>query len=96
MTWIADPMVRKVSHKSVVKHGGEHQIDRCIEEMSELVQALLKERRYHRESDVEDVLNELGDVIFTLHHVVNAYDFSDIDIDAAVRRSVSRYERETQ
>jgi NTP pyrophosphatase (non-canonical NTP hydrolase) len=94
MTWTADPMIKKISHKSVVDHGGEHQIDRCIEEMSELIQALMKERRYHRESDIENVLSELGDVIFTLHHVINAYDFTEIDIDSTLRRSVSRYERE--
>lgn len=95
---------QKLSEEAVLKNGTQFQIDRCIEEMAELTQALLKDRRYVRdcvrngypvgENHEHRVLEELGDVLFTLHHVMNSYLIDEIDIEQAIMWSMDRYEKE--
>lgn len=55
-------MTRHEILKTAIKqYGRDAQIDICIEEMSELTKALIKNRRCHGEN-LADVLEEIGDV----------------------------------
>lgn len=80
---------------AVKKYGADYQIDRCIEEMSELTKELLKDRRKRRDISVtKKILSELGDVIFTLHHIQTAYCFDDEEISDALDKSLYRFKSE--
>lgn len=83
----------RVSELSCRKESNDFEIDRCLEEMSELAKELLKDRRYGINGDLtrkERVLSELGDVILTLHHIQTVYEFLDSDIIKATRMSIDR------
>ena len=54
----------KICFNAIKTYGAESQVDKAIEEMSELTKALLKERRYG-ENRV-DVCEEIADVFITL------------------------------
>jgi NTP pyrophosphatase (non-canonical NTP hydrolase) len=63
----------EILNKAIDKFGTSSQIDKAIEEMSELTKALLKER-YARKTDyhfsaIDNVCEELADVIIMLEQV---------------------------
>lgn len=85
---------QKLSKEAVLKNGTQFQIDRCIEEMSELTKALLKDRRDSSYDTMEDILYEFADVLFTLTHIQVIYEFTDAVIDEAFNKSLERFKRE--
>lgn len=93
-------LAKELSAYACEKYSCDCEIDRCIEEMVELTKALLKDRRakqanlddaYHCENHV---LSELGDLIFTLHHIQTSYGFSDKQISDALDKSMQRFKQE--
>ena len=85
---------KTLSMYAVKKYGDVFEIDRCIEEMSELTKALLKCRRDESHDTQEDILYELGDVLFTLTHIQTVYGFTDEQISNAFNDSLLRFRRE--
>ena len=61
--------------KAVIDQYGEQaQIDVAIEEMSELIKALIKDRRYGNTKTLNSVLEELADVSIMLEQLLLIYD----------------------
>lgn len=87
-------LAKELSAYAVNKYGADFEIDRCIEEMSELTKALLKDRRDSSYDTMEDILYELGDVLFTLTHIQVMYEFSDAVIDEAFNKALERFKWE--
>lgn len=59
--------------QTVEKFGHERQIDKAIEEMSELTQALLKDRYAEDDAFTNNVYEELADVFITLNELFFIY-----------------------
>lgn len=59
--------------ETVEKFGHERQIDKAIEEMSELAQALLKDRYAEDDAFTDNVYEELADVFITLNELMFIY-----------------------
>ena len=59
--------------QTVEKFGHERQIDKAIEEMSELTQALLKDRYAEDDAFTDNVYEELADVFITLNELFFVY-----------------------
>ena len=87
-------LAKELSTYAVNKYGADFEIDRCIEEMSELTKALLKDRRDSSYDAIEDILYELGDVLFTLTHIQTAYEIEDKFIDDMFNKSMNRFRYE--
>ena len=80
--------------------GTDKQIDMCIEEMSELIKALLKERRYsqdasHKEQLRRDVIEEIADVANYIDELSMIYGRTDIDYirEQKLNRAVEKLEK---
>ena len=58
----------------------DRQLDLAIEEMSELIKALLKDRRYETQGTKLNVLEEIADVYNMLDQVKIIYGLSESDI----------------
>lgn len=87
-------LAKELSTYAVNKYGADFEIDRCIEEMSELTKALLKCRREYSYDAIEDILYELGDVLFTLTHIQTVYEITDKGIDDIFDKSLERFKWE--
>ena len=59
--------------ETVEKFGHERQIDKAIEEMAELTQALLKDRYAEDDAFTDNVYEELADVFITLNELMFIY-----------------------
>lgn len=83
--------------EAINKCGKEHQIDICIEEMSELTKALIKDRRHGRreKQDWLYIIEELADVkimIKQMEIIFRCGDKVDEQIDFKVNRLKERLE----
>lgn len=56
-------------YQVIRRKGKDHQIDIAIEEMSELMKALLKDRRHHSPETVNDITEEMADVAICLEEL---------------------------
>lgn len=70
---------------AAVRHyGGSHQIDVAIEELAELVQALVKAKRYAEDKDFErfraNVIEEIADVEIMLAQLRIIFDIGENEI----------------
>lgn len=60
--------------RDAIKHyGPAYQVDRAVEEMAELMQALLRARRPERGADLQNVREEIADVQITLDQLKIIY-----------------------
>lgn len=59
--------------ETVEKFGHERQVDKAIEEMAELTQALLKDRYAEDDAFTDNVYEELADVFITLNELMFIY-----------------------
>lgn len=66
-------MNREILYRVIDAYGKDKQIDIAIEEMSELIKALLKDRRYHTEQTKRDVTEEMADVFICLEQLTIMY-----------------------
>ena len=88
------------------RYGPDSQIDVCIEEMSELTKALIKDRRsklYMRESQFDgrtDVIEELADVYFMLEYIKHIFQVDEEELYHQIlikaKRTLHRYLMEDQ
>ena len=90
--------MEEVIKSMVEKYGMESQVDVCIEEMSELQKALIKERRtrlYNREKQFatqskENIKEELADVLFMLEYLKHIFGISEEELTIEVNNKVCR------
>lgn len=75
-----------VFQKAIETYGEQSQIDIAIEEMSELIKALLKERRETKFSSkaVCDICEEIADVLITVEQLILIFDFPIDDVETCV------------
>lgn len=77
----------------VIHYGTESQIDKSIEEMSELTKALLKHRR--QEGSYAQVAEEIADVAIMMQQLVTLYNAHGDISDRAVQKLKRLKERMT-
>ena len=81
--------------KATKHHGVECQVDVAIEEMSELIKALIKERRAMQGNwpdlpkAMNDVVEEIADVYIMLSQLIMIYDYNDW-VQAEVYKKIER------
>lgn len=95
-------------HKIAIEQGFEYYSRQCIEEMSELIQALNKLWRYQRtcdedfpDSDVEKIENtlltnvaeEIADVLITIENIKYLLSIPDSKITDIIEYKIDRYNR---
>lgn len=95
-------------HKIAIEQGFEYSSRQCIEEMSELIQALNKLWRYQRtcdedfpDSDVEKIENtlltnvaeEIADVLITIENIKYLLSIPDSKITDIMKYKIDRYNR---
>lgn len=91
-------MNKEILKKAINTYGCNGQVDVCIEEMSELTKALIKDRR-HNGSNVEDWLNiieEIADVKIMLEQmemIFNCKDRVSEQIEYKINRLKERLEQ---
>lgn len=81
-------LVKVLSH-----YGSDAQIDICIEEMSELTKALIKNRRYHTVQTQKDIVEELTDVLICTEYIKQIFGISQNDIDEVRQYKIDRINR---
>lgn len=70
--------------------GLQHQVDKCIEEMSELTKELLKNR--DGEKNLDHIAEEIADVLITVHQMVAGFDVY-FEVDEYIARKLQRLKR---
>ncbi len=83
-----------VLQAAVDHYGPERQVDKAIEEMSELTKALLKLRYRKDEHTTEDVLEEMADVEIMLDQLKLIFGYKTLYRDEKVYRLVERLHEE--
>ena len=85
-----------VLENAIVRYGKRAQSDMAIEEMSELIKAIMKYRRACSDPDVEKrrkaqraIAEEIADVIVMMAQMVMMYDYRG-DVQAAVDFKINR------
>lgn len=81
----------KILHDAIQTYGENSQIDKAIEEMSELTKALLKHRQNN--GSVDDIIEEIADVYIMLSQLCLIFEataavdvFTDYKIERLQRR----------
>ena len=81
---------RKLYGQCLDKWGPNSQIDMCIEEMSELIQALCKAKRYKKPDKwLAQVYEEIADVTIMLEQVISIFDGEEV-VPMVVKRKLKR------
>ena len=66
----------------------------CIEEMSELIKALIKHRRYNTKETEDNVIEEMADVYIMLIQLVIIHGFDGNIVEKKIERLKKRLESE--
>lgn len=84
---------REVCKQAIVKFGPQSQIDMCIEECSELINALEKYRRGRNTK--EDVITEIADVQIMCEQMQELFGTIAVAVerDRKIRRLIERIEK---
>jgi NTP pyrophosphatase (non-canonical NTP hydrolase) len=81
---------RKLYGQCLDKWGPNSQIDMCIEEMSELIQALCKAKRYEKPDNwLAQVYEEIADVTIMLEQVTSIFDGDEV-VPTVIKRKLKR------
>jgi NTP pyrophosphatase (non-canonical NTP hydrolase) len=80
----------KILHDAVQTYGKQSQVDKAIEEMSELIKALLKER--HSNGSVDDIIEEIADVYIMLSQLCLIFE-AGVAADEFVDYKLKRLDR---
>ena len=81
---------RKLYGQCLDKWGPNSQIDLCIEEMSELIQALCKAKHYEKPDDwLTQVYEEIADVTIMLEQVTSIFDGDEV-VPIVTKRKLKR------
>ena len=88
--------------KAIKHYGVDSQVDVAIEEMSELIKALIKERRAIQGNwpdlpkAMNDVVEEIADVYIMLSQLIMIYDYNDwvqAEVDKKIERLAKRLKK---
>lgn len=86
-------MSRAERNKGIVKiiqhYGAMNQVDIAIEEMAELTKALLKFRRDSSDNNLNNIIEELGDVTLMMVQLAIIYDCGD-DVEHVIEDKIYR------
>lgn len=81
----------KIMKKAIKKYGVEKQLLICIEELSELIQAITKMERYpNDETRKNDLTEELTDVLICLDYLALIYEIEEAKIDEIWSKKLKR------
>lgn len=81
----------KIMKKAIKKYGVEKQLLICIEELSELIQAITKMERYpNDETRKNDLMEELTDVLICLDYLALIYEIDEVKIDEIWSKKLKR------
>lgn len=81
----------KIMKKAIRKYGVEKQLLICIEELSELIQAITKMERYpNDETRKNDLTEELTDVLICLDYLALIYEIDEAKIDEIWSKKLKR------
>lgn len=81
----------KIMKKAIKKYGVEKQLLICIEELSELIQAITKMERYpNDETRKNDLTEELTDVLICLDYLALIYEIDEAKIDEIWSKKLKR------
>lgn len=81
----------KIMNKAIKKYGVEKQLLICIEELSELIQAITKMERYpNDETRKNDLMEELTDVLICLDYLALIYEIDESKIDEIWSKKLKR------
>lgn len=80
----------KTLNQAIQTYGKNSQVDKAIEEMSELTKELLKERQ--NKGSAEHIMEELADVIIMMYQLMMIFNIADFDhcIDYKIKRLARR------
>ena len=83
---------KRIISDSINHYGVNLQTTVCMEELTELIQAISKEKR--GKSDKNHLAEEMADVLICIEILKQAYQISDYDIDNWIEKKQTRiYER---
>jgi NTP pyrophosphatase (non-canonical NTP hydrolase) len=82
--------------KAVTVYGERQQEDVAIEELSELIKALIKHRRYNTKETKENIIEELADVYIMLIQLTIIHGFDDSFVNEKIERLKQRLESEVE
>lgn len=91
MTQELKEKMSKLCHKALAKYG-DMQVYKCVEELIELADALMKRRQSRCVN--QDVLEEIADVQITLYQMCLHYGFSNEDIEVMLEKKLDKMEKE--
>ena len=80
----------KILHDAIQTYGKNSQVDKAIEEMSELTKALLKERQNN--GSVDDIIEEIADVHIMLWQLLLIFE-ADWAVDDFIDYKIKRLEK---
>ena len=90
-------MNKDILQKAIDTYGEFGQVDKFIEESAELIQALLKTRKYQEENDGDyteglynSVLTEVADVYITLEYIKRIYKISKTELNSEIEFKLNR------
>lgn len=81
-----------IMKKAVETFGEEPQIDKAIEEMAELTQALLKCRLEKNGKNMANVAEEIADVLIMVEQLIMIYD-NEEEVDKHTNNKIARLEQ---
>ena len=82
----------KILLKAVETYGARNQEDVAIEEMSELIKALIKHRRYNTPETKENILEEIADVYIMILQLIAIHGFDKKVLNEKINRLKQRME----
>ena len=90
-------MNKEILQKAIDTYGEFGQVDKFIEESAELIQALLKTRKYQEENDGDyteglynSVLTEVADVYITLEYIKRIYKIPKTELNSEIEFKLKR------
>ena len=84
----------KILINAVNTFGARNQEDVAIEEMSELIKALIKHRRYNTPETKENILEEIADVVIMICQLTVIHGFDNGIVNEKINRLKQRLEKE--
>lgn len=77
------------SREVLEDNGQTYEEDVAIEELSELVKAIVKQRRYG--NNTLGIMEEMADVYICLKHLQTIYRIDDVELQKEIKYNMDRY-----
>ena len=81
---------RDICIKAVMHFGADNQLLQACEELSELMQAISKAKRYTGQSYIDGVAEELADVEIMCEQIKVIFNISNTDVENERERKIKR------